>query len=298
VKTRIRIIRPSGHEHCDELKKNSEHLRQVGVDVIVPKPSLDPSLPYKASSALERSEELNEVLSSGETNFAWCARGGYGCSEIIEALDYDRIRASKTFPLVVGFSDISALHSALYSKIYRRGIHGPMLGSELWPKDRDERSWDSLERLLQSAPLGGTVPLKNPGSLNISGKLFGGCFSVLTNLIGTQYLPKLDDHILFFEDIGENLGRLTRMLSQWKLSDSLRGVRAVIVGQFIQSGTAIVNEHEQTEVHRLFQERLAVPVLRSDSFGHGVTNHPLGVGFDAHIVNQELRWGNENSFAV
>jgi muramoyltetrapeptide carboxypeptidase len=298
VKTRIRMIRPSGHEHPDELKKNSEHLREVGVDVIVTTTNLDPSLPYKASNTQARAEELNEVLSSGEANFAWCARGGYGCSEIIAALDYERIRASKNFPLVVGFSDISALHSALYSKIGRLGIHGPMLGSELWPKDRDKNSWDSLERLLESLAPGGKVPLENPESLSISGKLFGGCFSVLTNLIGTEYFPKLDDHILFFEDIGENHGRLTRMLSQWKLSGCLEGVKAVVVGQFIQSGTSLVDEREQTEVHRLFEERIDVPVLRSDYFGHGVTNHPMGVGFEAHIVNQELRWGHDNSFSV
>lgn len=77
--------------------------------------------------------------------------------------------------------------------------------------------------------------LDDYGTREIEGTLFGGCFSVLTNLLATPYLPRsLAGYILFFEDINESVWKLLRYLNQWRFSGMLDGVQAIVLGRFEQ----------------------------------------------------------------
>ncbi len=117
---------------------------------------------------------------------------------------------------------------------------------------------------------------------SLSGTLFGGCFSVLTNLLGTPYFPKsLAGHILFLEDTGETLGRLLRFLNQWLQSGALSGVKAIILGNFRD----LANNDPQAiaQFNSAFAERCQLPVFISNQFGHTSPNTPIAVGGSALI---------------
>lgn len=237
---------------------------------------------------------LTTALLENESTVVMCARGGYGASDLLPLLPWDRLRKAAARPkILVGFSDTSALHSALWHKLGWRGIHGPMPATSLWPEGAIEKpgSCADVTRLLEilsGATTGAGINLESfshagAGPVECRGWLFGGCFSVLTNLIGTPYLPaSFDGAILFFEDIGEHPARLARFLNQWQQAGLLKGVRGVVWGSLTQLGANIQDNADF--VYRELARRLGeVPCWRSRDFGHVAPNWPLGIGADAHI---------------
>ena len=79
---------------------------------------------------IKRANQLNDLAQTETADFILCARGGYGCSELFETLDWED--PQKKQASLVGFSDISALHCARYALNGLSGIHGPMIGSAIW----------------------------------------------------------------------------------------------------------------------------------------------------------------------
>jgi muramoyltetrapeptide carboxypeptidase len=153
-----------------------------------------------------------------------------------------------------------------------------------------------LLALIAGRTTGGEITLepvpKGAPSGKILGTLFGGCYSVLTNLIGTPYLPKsLRGHILFFEDLDEHPARLMRHWNQWLQSGLLEGVQAVVIGNLLKLGQNIPDNAEY--VFEEWARRCPAPLFKSNAFGHLSPNFPLGIGAAAEISserNWSLKW--------
>jgi muramoyltetrapeptide carboxypeptidase len=121
------------------------------------------------------------------------------------------------------------------------------------------------------------------------GHLFGGCLSVLTNLIGTPFFPKdLSRTILFWEDVSETPPRILRFYNQWEQSGAMKGVVALILGQFRQGGESSVNYGPAIAAE--LSRRTKIPIFLSNDFGHCAPNWPLMVGGEALISNMRLQW--------
>lgn len=293
----LKIIRPAGLEKECFLSKNLKGFEQNGFCLIEKKMQLDQNWPYAASSKENRLEQLHDAFEDDMCANIICARGGYGASDLLPTINWKKINAVKPKKFI-GFSDISALHSAFYSHLGRnsqiRLLHAPMPSTELWDFNIDEIKL-LLDVLTQSTLKTVTMSLRpinknaeDQINLSIEGFLFGGCFSVLTNLIGTNYLPPLSDHILFFEDIGEHPARLIRYLNQWIQSNSLDGVQAIVLGYFKDLGLGI--EDNSAMFLKEFGDRLNIPVWHSKNFGHIKRNMPLELGAQAKIQNNSIKY--------
>lgn len=286
--TKLHILRPSSHEEGDLLTPRLVELRQSGFEIEYHQFPRDPNWLYTAGSQADRSQALNRALLSPDSDIILCARGGYGASDLLPQLDWRNI--SLTTPkLLVGFSDISAIHSALYSHMNWFGLHAPMPATTLWDEHPDHQDIEKLIAILQAfhrqENASGQIKLETVSQVSsrkLQGKLFGGCFSVLTSLIGTPYFPTdLSNHILFFEDIGENPGRLMRALNQWQQSGALRGATAIIMGYLKNMGDRIPDCADF--VYQEFAKRLSIPVFKSMDFGHISPNQPMLIGATATI---------------
>jgi len=199
------------------------------------------------------------------------ARGGYGATRIAPLIAADEVR--KRSPLLVGFSDITALH-ALWAHAGVCSLHGGMvaaLGRAREPQV--ERFYAALEgrfpeRYSELTPYA-------PGAAE--GVLLGGNLAVLTALIGTSLFPPLHDAVLFIEDVGERPYRVDRMLTTWRQADAFRGVRGVVVGAFEQGDPG----PDEVTLEHVLRERLhdlAVPVVAGFPAGHIDDNHELPLG--------------------
>lgn len=314
--TVIRVIRTSSREQQDLLPAKLKEFERAGIRVIFEDLPADPDWAYVAAPAELRAKLLTTALLENESSVVMCARGGYGASDLLPLLPWDDLRKNAAAQkLLVGFSDTSALHSALWCQLGWRGLHGPMPATSLWPEGaiQDETKSPDVGRLLDlilgraqgsgitiqkiEAGAHGTRRQISPG---IDGWLFGGCFSVLTNLIGTPYLPKsFDGAILFFEDIGEHPARLARFINQWEQAGLLRGVRAIVWGSLTQLGQNIPDGAPFVYAE-LARRAGDVPTFQSHDFGHIAPNWPLGIGARAQISAQpdgsgRLDWSFANA---
>jgi muramoyltetrapeptide carboxypeptidase len=200
-------------------------------------------------------------------------------------LNWDLLGSQNT-KIIVGFSDISALQVAIYTRLGWPALHGPVPGSRVWDKAPD------IDLLLSM--LSGGRPWANEIKLDssiqtgaVSGILLGGCLSVLTNLIGTPYLPaSLSGCILFFEDKNENAGRILRFWNQWLDSGLLNGVSAVVLGRF----NGLNTDRDEAWLYERLSERTECPVFVSEDFGHNGPNIPIAIGAYAEISSNSLRW--------
>ena len=285
----IKIIRPSSLGHTDILQSNISDLKKRGIKVFYDEKTPDPNN-SSSYSVQDRLEELVEALTNPDYDYVLCARGGYGASDLLDLIPWDRLKnvSPKT---LVGFSDICALHSALYSKLCWCGLHAPMPASRLWASNKKmlERYLSFLTQGAQSFSLPLDLKL-SPSSVenhqSIEGKLFGGCLTVITALIGTQYFPRLEDHILFLEDIRENPGSVNRMINQWIQSGSLKGVKGVVLGSFVKYGSS----QEYAHLIKNIEEKTKIPCFSSKYFGHISLNYPLLIGATATIKDGILKW--------
>ena len=68
--------------------------------------------------------------------------------------------------------------------------------------------------------------------LHIKGRLWGGNLAMLCHLVGTEFMPQIDDGVLFLEDVAEHPYRVERMLLQLKMAGVLDRQKAIILGDF------------------------------------------------------------------
>ncbi|MGB1447375.1 MAG: S66 peptidase family protein [Arenicellales bacterium] len=283
----IHVLEPSGPPESDVLDRNLRAIRQQGFEVDYTPCSADARTRLEIQGIEIRLGALQSALDSN-SRYLLSARGGYGASELLSRLDWDAL--TKEAPRVlIGFSDISALQSALYARLKWPSLHAPMPGSSLWQGGEDVRAL--LDLLRSDRPWTGSIdlaPVSNTPELKCQGRLFGGCLSVLSNLVGTPNLPSdLSGHILFFEDTGESAPRLLRYWRQWLDSGLLKGVSAVVFGRFTEMGS--MTEADSWAVTEL-AARAPCPVFSSRDFGHVTPNLPLAIGAQAEIRHDRLLW--------
>ncbi len=233
---------------------------------------------FLAGSDDQRIGDLNHALADPEIRAVLCTRGGYGVQRIVERLDYDAVRRDPK--LVVGFSDITALHAALWVNAGLVTVHGPVAAQLEHP----ERYSASLRHVLMSSePVQVKVSADEPTfSVRTSGVaegiLLGGNLSMLSTLIGTPFMPDLEGAILLIEDVGEAPYRIDRLLTHLRNCGILQRVAGIALGQFIEPGAGNIMPSVLTE--RLCD--LGIPLLGGFSIGHG--HHNIAVPLGRHAV--------------
>ena len=248
---------------------------------------------YLAGTDRQRAADLNAMFADAEVCAVFAVRGGWGSARILHFLDWKTIRANPK--LLIGFSDITALHLAFAARAGFPTIHSPNAANS-WP----EISWNSLWYL---AFAGATPTFRNPEIETddpaarerwrtvairpgqARGRLIGGNLSVLTALVGTPWLPDFDGAILFLEDTNEAQYRVDRMLSQLALSGILGRVAGVVFGQCTRC-TAGVEDYIGFTIPELLHQYLAplgVPAFYGANIGHIANQLSLPVGAQVEI---------------
>jgi muramoyltetrapeptide carboxypeptidase len=190
-----------------------------------------------AGDDTQRLEAFWDYACRDDLDVLWMARGGYGATRILPALE--RLTLEKGTPprkLLVGYSDVTALHEFVHSRWGWPTLHAPMPAAGNFAALPEMASILDYIRTGKAQPAWETTTLKfiaNHPSTDIRGQLAGGNLTVWNCLSGTPFAPaESGGRILFFEDVGEAPYRIDRMLTQLVQSGGLRGVKAVILGDF------------------------------------------------------------------
>ena len=205
-----------------------------------------------------------------DIRYILCARGGYGMVQIVDQLAVPTNKA-----VVIGFSDITALHLMLGLHNIP-SIHGAM-AKHIAEYNKNHASVDALQALMSGQPLDYKLP---PHPLNRPGKvealLRGGNLAVMCGLQGTPYALRTDEPcILFIEDVGERPYAIDRMLNNLRLSGVLRRINGLVVGQFSDYEEDPQMGGTLYERIRMMVEPYDYPVLFRFPAGHVPHNMPL-----------------------
>ena len=218
----IKIIHPSACSHPGVLEANIAKLDKLECVFDVSKDFDASHWPYSSQNVERRLKEITAAMQDDQYSVIFAGRGGYGVSDLLPFIDWTTLKKHKP-KVIVGFSDISALLVSVYHFLGWPCLHAPMPGTNTWNHEGAD-----VKRLLSlitsdAKSWNGVLTLENFSNSIIDGELFGGCFSVLTNLIGTPYLNiPSKDWILFIEDLNENPARLMRFWNQWQQSGNLK----------------------------------------------------------------------------
>jgi muramoyltetrapeptide carboxypeptidase len=286
----IRLVEPSSREVSGLMGQRIYELEQAGFTIRHEPMPVEWRWPVTSASATLRAETLAHALLDPDVEFVLCARGGHGASDLLPLLPWEALRHTRPKTLV-GFSDITALHTALYTQLGWTGIHGPVPATRTWPQGRE-----AILDLMLGEIHAGQIAVQPLGPVEknvVKGWLFGGNLAVLGNLIGTPYFPSsLEGAILFLEDVGESPGRILRIWNQFLQSQVLTGIQAVVVGTLTEMpGSISALEVKQEMARRMPQ----TPFYSSSDFGHIPKNLPLWIQATAEIQNSTLVWQKGNA---
>ena len=247
---------------------------------------------YFAGTDEQRAADVNEMFRDPDVRAIHCVRGGWGCARVLPLLDWKAIE--KNPKILLGYSDITALLLALHATTGLVTFHGPVASAQWNPfnvgyikrvlQDGEAVTFENLKEIGEDhlTIVENRVRTIHPGTAR--GRLLGGNLTVLTSLIGSDYLPDWDGCILFLEDVEEAPYRIDRMLTQLRLAGILAKARAVIWGHCTDCdpgegfGSLTV-----TEVLHDHLKPLKVPVWSGAMIGHIDRQFTLPVGSEIEI---------------
>ncbi|MEO0948522.1 MAG: LD-carboxypeptidase [Cyanobacteria bacterium J06641_5] len=255
---------------------------------------------YLAGSDRQRRKDLSRAWRDPRYKAIVCVRGGYGCTRLLEGWsweltesvpesadedDFDDFDLDSTFSndpdyvatrpkWLVGFSDVTALLWSL-AQVGVASVHGPVLSTLAaepdWSRDR------LFEMLAGNLP----APLEGSGWGNgqARGLLLPANLIVASHLLRTPVEPPFQGAILAFEEVAEAPYRIDRLLTHWRTSGALLGVRGIALGRF--SRCEAPPGFPSWTVEEVLRDRLQdleIPIVADLPFGHDGANASLLVG--------------------
>lgn len=253
---------------------------------------------YFAGPDQERAGELMHMFGQAEVKGIWCVRGGYGSIRILNYLDFDQIRLNpKVF---IGYSDITALLTAVYQQTGLVTFHGPLGISDFNPF-----TLESLESVIMDPQRHYRYPYErventeeNPEydlyTLNegrAEGELIGGNISVLDSMIGSRFEPDFENRIAYLEEVEEKTYRVDKMLFHLLEATNLKKAAGIVMGVF---GECNINDEPRLTLKQAIDDLLRplqIPVSYGLSFGHidKMVTIPNGIRARMNAARNSLR---------
>jgi muramoyltetrapeptide carboxypeptidase len=281
---RVALVAPSGViSRAEDLERALDNVRSFGWTP-VPGKHVTSQLGYLAGTDADRLNDVNTAFASDEIDAIWCVRGGYGSMRLLADLDYPALRRHRK--PVIGFSDLTALHSAINRKSGLVTFHGPTARGKLTPFSRGSLTAALVDQRDSCGEVADGRVLR-PG--RAKGRLVGGNLTLVAALLGTPFAPNFDGAILVIEDIGEAIYRIDRMLRHLILAGALQQCVGLVAGNFRPP------RDEKTKDNRTLDDVLAeaatragIPCLAGAPFGHIADQWTIPLGAIAELDTDAL----------
>ena len=280
---KVAIIAPARKISRKEVDPAIKILESWGLSVVLGK-SLFKSFNQFAGTDEERAFDLQKALDDDSVKAIICARGGYGSVRIIDKIDFSHFVRNPKW--IVGYSDITALHSHIHTHFGIETLHATM-AIHFGDKKMSAETFESLRKALFGEPLSyhlDTSPLSKKGTS--SGILIGGNLSVLYSLTGTPSDIVTNKKILLLEDLDEYLYHVDRMMVNLKHSGKLSNLAGLIVGGMTEMNDNTIPFGKTA--NEIIAETVAdynYPVCYNFPSGHSNDNRALILGrnIELHI---------------
>jgi len=284
----IGIISPaSSPDDLGRINKGVTYFEKLGYQVEVGK-NVGKYNGYLAGTDEERVDDLHTMFANKKINAVICVRGGYGSPRLLNKIDYWLIK--KNPKIFVGYSDITALQLAFLRKANLVTFGGPMLAVD-FHSEVDLYTEENFWRTITSSKKIGKVSLPENESLQslvkgkAEGEILGGNLSLVLSLLGTPYLPKMKNKILFLEDVDEAPYKVDRYLNQLLITGILDKIAGLLLGEFTDCEEKDLEKKTLTldEVLQNYLGDLKIPVIKNFPHGHRKANHTIPFGINTKL---------------
>lgn len=288
----VAIIAPSGHTDDDAIARAIANLESLGLKVKLGQHLRAVHGNY-AGTVQQRLDDLHGAFLDPDVRAIWAIRGGSGAISLLSSINYALIRVNPK--ILIGYSDITALHLAINRHAGLVTFHGPVASSTfsdyavaqlqavlMAPQDTCTITM-SLENR-QRAERQANFQLRTVHGGQASGRLTGGNLCLVSALAGTPYAADFRNSIVFLEEINEAPYRIDRMLAQLDLSQGFKHAAALMLGVFehceAPDDDSSLTLNQTVDQHLL---PLAVPAVAGYSFGHIRDQFTLPMGIMATL---------------
>lgn len=273
----VALIAPGSSIPEKKIEKAISNLHSLGLKVEQGK-FIREKYGYTAGKDHERIADIHWAFGDDSIDGVWCIRGGYGCTRLLPYLDYKLIKNNPK--VLIGYSDITALHMAIFKKTGLTTFHGPVGSSEF-----TTFTTDYLQKMLFEPINGQHIQHKDSGEVmtlspgSAKGKLIGGNLSLISAMCGTKYLPSAKGKIVFLEDIDERPYRIDRMLIQLEQAWDLKKAKGILLGEFSDCDSDSDRSLTLQETLENHFKDSGIPVMYKVPLGHieDQAVYPVGI---------------------
>lgn len=281
-----------------------ERFEEMGLRVTYAK-NVEEKDEFASSSIESRVEDLHEAFVNENVKGILTAIGGFNANQILDYLDYDLIKNNPK--ILCGFSDITALSNAIYAKTGLVTYSGPHFSSfgmlhgieytaEYFKKClmkeesfrvESSKAWSNDQWFLDQEK---REFITNEGYVSINdgeagGKIIGGNLCTLNLLQGSEYMPILQDSILFIEDddgFGDNFDvEFDRNLQSLIHLPDFSGVKGIAIGR--SEKRVVIPIDRLKKIIKTKKELDDMPVAYGFDFGHTTPIFTFPIGGSAKL---------------
>jgi len=286
----IAVISPSAPSSQAQLDEGKAWLEAQGFIVKLMPHAASKDI-YMAGTDEQRLSDLIAAIEDPSIDAVLCARGGYGSGRLLPLLPWQRWRNEKLpCKLLMGFSDITMLHQAVYQELGWVSFYSPMLTSNLIDPDAHVSREYWLKAVTEEHYT--TLPLVIPNQDAytclkegiVTGTLRGGNLSLIAALCGTKWHPHYTDAIVVIEDWKESYYTLDRQFTQLIQAGIFDNTKGILFADFSQ----IKNEGDRNlHDHLGYLCREAnLPMGAGFTIGHGAQTLAIPLGVQATLDAQ------------
>lgn len=311
----IRVIAPSRSMSIlneDNIEFSKKRLENEGFKVTFSKNVRNyTDKDYMCATIEDRVEDLHEAFRDKNVKAILTVIGGYNSNQILDYIDYELIKSNPK--IFCGFSDITALSNSIYAKtglVTYSGVHFSSFGmikgfeyslkyfkeillenkqvniessytwsNDSWYKDQENRNFIDNDGMF----------VINKGKTE--GRIIGGNLCTLNLLQGTEYMPDLQDAILFLEDDGlvgdEFIREFDRDLQSLLHCAKGKNIKGIVLGR--AENVSKMNKEKWNRIIKSKKELSKIPIVGNANFGHTtpIFTFPIG-GFCKMEVSDEI----------
>lgn len=279
----IGITCPAGYMAAKKVQTCIDTLQRWGYRVKVGKTIGSKSTNYFSGTDQERLTEIQQMLNDDSIHAILCGRGGYGTGRIIEQIDFEHFKKHPKW--LIGFSDITIIHSHIHTNCKVATLHAPMAGA-FNNEGYKNKYVRSLKKALSGVSAKYSCNTTNPFNKigNAQGQIVGGNLALLAHITGTSSDIKTKGKILFIEETDEYLYSADRMLYQLKRSGKLDNLAGLIIGGFSKmKDTERPFGKTMDEIIADLVKPYNYPVCLGFPVGHDEDNYALKTGVTYHL---------------
>lgn len=272
---KVAIVCPAGQMEENRIANCITELQALGLEVIVGS-TIGKTKNYFSGSDEERLADLQNALDDKTIKAIICGRGGYGVSRIVDKLDLHNFKKHPKW--IVGYSDITLLHTHINKNTNIASIHGPMAGAfDSYPESEYP---STIFPALMDTKLKYKIEAHELNHIGTAeGELIGGNLCLLAHSIGSNSEPETKGKILFIEEVGEYIYSIDRLFLQLKRAGWLDHIKGLIIGTFSDvKDTTIPFGSDIYDVINEHVKEYSFPIAFDFPVGHTERNVALKIG--------------------